>query len=99
MLVNTIRNTQANALHVVLDNMLHTARLEARNEIDPKDIVQFILDTAWAVCSIHHNILGSSTATAVFGQDILFKIPHPAAGRQLDSSINRWPTMQMLKIR
>ena len=39
---------------------------------------QFIIDAAWAVCSTHHNILGSSKEAAVFGQDILFDLSYLA---------------------
>ena len=56
--------------------MLHSAKLEGKNDLDSMDIKQFIIDVALAACSIHHTILGSSAVAAVFGQDMLFYLPY-----------------------
>ena len=58
--------------------MLHTVRLEDKVNLDPMDIDQFVIEAAWAVCSTHHNFLGSSPGTAVFGHDMLFDFPNLA---------------------
>ena len=55
--------------------MLHTAELDMANTVAPSDIVAFLTDAAWAICSMHHTVLKVSPGAAIFGQDMLFDIP------------------------
>ena len=50
-----------------LGNILHTARLEGKNDLDPADLEQFIINAAWVVFFHHHTIFGFSPGTAIFG--------------------------------
>ena len=67
----TIKNPKASALlehlHGVLGNMIHMARLQCTNDLNPTNIEQFIIDADWAVYSTHNTVLGSSPGVATFG--------------------------------
>ena len=39
------------------------------------DILDFLMDTAWAICSTYHTVLKASPGTSIFGRDMLFDIP------------------------
>jgi hypothetical protein len=43
--------------------------------VKASDIEVFLSDTAWAVRSTYHTVLKASPGAAIFGQDMLFKIP------------------------
>ena len=65
----TVNSPQGNAiikcLLGVLGNMLHTAMLQGKNDFDLVDMIEFIIDAAWAVCSTHHTVLGSAPGANV----------------------------------
>ena len=67
-------NTNLECLHGVLRNILHTAWLGSKTDLNPADIEKVIIDTAWAACSAHHTVLGSFPGFAVFGKDMLFHL-------------------------
>ena len=59
-----------------LGSMLHTTRLEGKNDFNPASIEQFFMDAALAVSSTHHTLLGSSPGAAVDDQDMLLDLPY-----------------------
>jgi hypothetical protein len=75
----SIKNPQANAIlehmHAVFTYMLHTAKLDMAKSVNDSDIIIYLADAAWAICSIYHTILKTSPGAAIFGQDMLFNIP------------------------
>ena len=77
-----VMNPQENAilvhLHGLTGKMVHTAGLVVNNDFDPMNIEQLIIDSAKAVCSAHHSILGFSIEVAVYQQGMLFNLPYLA---------------------
>jgi hypothetical protein len=75
----SVKNPQANAIlehiHAVLGHMLHTSELNMAKTVKASDIVVFLSDAAWAICSTYHTVLKASPGAAIFGQDMLFAIP------------------------
>jgi hypothetical protein len=43
--------------------------------ITPDDVNVFLDNAAWAICSTYHTVLKASPGAAIFGRDMLFKIP------------------------
>ena len=68
--------------------MLDTASLEGKDDLDPMDIEQFIIDAAKIVCITHHTTLGSSQGAAIFGKDMLFDLSCLIDWKQLSKNIN-----------
>ena len=95
MVKNTHENAILEDLHVVLGNLFHTVMLEGKNNLYPADIVQFIIDAAWAHCSTQHTILDSLPWAHVFGKDMLLHLPNLTD--QKNANMNSWSMMQMLK--
>ena len=54
--------------------MLRTSRIDIRETITSHDIVTFLVNAAWAICSTHHTVLNATPGAAVFGRDMLFDI-------------------------
>jgi hypothetical protein len=83
----SIKNPQANAIleriHTVLTNMLRTAKLDMAGLVNASDIIIFLADAAWAVCSSHHTVLNASPGAAIIGQDMLFDIPSIADWKKI----------------
>jgi hypothetical protein len=83
----SIKNPQANAIleriHTVLTNMLRIAKLDMARSVNASDIVIFLADATWAVCSSHHTVLKASPGAAIIGQDILFDIPFIADWKKI----------------
>ena len=52
MQANHVKNSQANVIleyfHGILDNMVHSLRLEGKHDLNPMGIEQLIVDVAWA---------------------------------------------------
>ena len=75
----TIRNPCANAIlermHLVIENMLRTAKIDMSETITENDVAQFLSNASWAVRTTHHTILKTSPGSAIFGRDMLFDIP------------------------
>ncbi len=75
----TVKNSQANAilefLHQVLAQMLHTAELDMAKTAMPNDVIVFLNNATWAICSTYHTVLKASPGTAIFGCNMLINIP------------------------
>ncbi len=54
--------------------MLRTAELDMTKSVRASDIITFLLDAAWAICSTHHTVLKASPGAAIFRQDMLSDI-------------------------
>ncbi len=59
-------------------SMLRTAEIDMANSVAPSDIATFLTNVAWAICSTYHMVLKASPGAAIFGRDMLFKIPYIA---------------------
>jgi hypothetical protein len=74
----TVKNSQANAilecLHQVLAQILRTAELNMAKTVTPNDVVVFLDNATWAICSTYHTVLKASPGKAIFGRDMLFNI-------------------------
>ena len=55
--------------------MLCTAKLNIADTVREEDIVDFLTNAAWAVCSTYHTVLKASPGAAIFGRDMVFDIP------------------------
>ncbi len=51
--------------------MLRTAEIDMANSVAPADIVTFLTNAAWAICSTYHMVLKASPGAAIFGRDML----------------------------
>ena len=67
----------------VLSTILHTTRLDGKEDLGPIGTVQFIIDAAWAVCSIHHTAYCSYPESVVYRWDMLFNYPYLAYRKAL----------------
>ena len=54
--------------------MLHTTELDMDNTVVPSNILDFLMDAAWAFFSTYHTVLKASPGAAIFGRDMLFDI-------------------------
>jgi hypothetical protein len=84
----SVKNPQANAIlehiHAVFTNVLSAAESDMANLVKPSDINVFSSDAAWAICSTCHTELkASSPGAAIFGQEMLFKIPFIADWKKI----------------
>ena len=74
----SIKNPQVNRIlehtHQTLGNMLRTPELDMADSVKPQDVEDFLDNAAWALCSTHHTVLGSSPGAAIFGRDMMFNI-------------------------
>jgi hypothetical protein len=75
----SVKNLQANAIlehiHCVLGNILRTSKLNMAELVKASDIVVFLSDATWAICSTYHTVLKASPGAAIFGRDMLLDIP------------------------
>jgi hypothetical protein len=55
--------------------MLCTAEIDMADSVTPNDVNVFLDNVSWAICSTYHTVLKASPGAAIFGQDMLFKIP------------------------
>ena len=55
--------------------MLGTSEIDMANTINESDIVDFLTNDAWAICSTYHTVLKTLPSGAIFGWDTLFDIP------------------------
>jgi hypothetical protein len=55
--------------------MLPFAELKLAKSVTPNDVVVFLDNAAWAICSTYHTVLKASPGTAIFGCNMLFDIP------------------------
>jgi hypothetical protein len=73
------KNPQANAIqectHAVLENILHTSKVDMAELVNASDINVFLSGATWAICSTYHTVLKGSQGAAIFGQDTLLDIP------------------------
>jgi hypothetical protein len=58
--------------------MLRTAEIDMATSVAPSNIVRFLTNAAWAICSTYHTVLKASPGAAIFGRDMLFDIPYIA---------------------
>ena len=54
--------------------MLRTAEIDMADTVSESDIVDFLTNAEWAVCSTYHKVLKASPGAAIFGRDMLFDI-------------------------
>ena len=54
---------------------LHTAELDMAETVSKSDIVEFLTNATWAVCSTYHTVLKTLPGGAIFGRDMLFDVP------------------------
>jgi hypothetical protein len=77
-----VKNLRANGIlervHQVIGQMLRTAELDIDDSATPDDVNVFLDNAAWAICSTYHIVLKASPDAAIFGRDMLFKIPFVA---------------------
>ena len=68
------KNPQVNAMqeriHAVLVNMLRTSKLDMAKMVKASDIVVFLSDAAWAVCSTYHTVLKASPGVQQYLNEI-----------------------------
>ncbi len=62
--------------------MMHTSNLDMQDTARTKDVADFIISAAWAICNTYHTVLGSMPGQTIFGRDMLFKIPYLADWRK-----------------
>ena len=78
----TVKNPQSNAIlehmHGVLLDMMQTSDIDMSQTVNSNDIDAFLTNAAWAIHATHHTVLQLMPGTAIFGQDMLFDIPHIA---------------------
>ena len=55
--------------------MFRTTDLDMANTEVISDIIAFLTDAAWAICSTYHTLLKASPGAAIFGREMLFDIP------------------------
>jgi hypothetical protein len=55
--------------------MLCTSELDMAASVEASDIITFLTNVTWAICSTYDTVLKASPGTAIFGQDMLFDIP------------------------
>ena len=83
----SVRNPQANAIleqvHQTIMAMLRTAELDMTDTVSKSDIVDFLKNAAWAVCSTYHTVLKTSPGAAIFGRDMLFDVPFLADWKKI----------------
>eukprot|EP00804_Cyclotella_cryptica_P024151 CCRYP_015589-RA/>CCRYP_015589-RA protein AED:0.26 eAED:-0.05 QI:0/-1/0/1/-1/0/1/0/187 len=69
----SVRNPQVNAIlervHQTIMAMLRRADLDMADTVNASDIVDFLTNAAWAVCSTYHTVLKTSPGAAIFEQD------------------------------
>ena len=51
--------------------MLRTAELDIANAVSESDIVKFLTNVAWAVCSTYHTILKTLPGTAIWSGHVV----------------------------
>ena len=54
--------------------MLCEAEIDMANTISESDIMDFLMNAAWAVCSTYHKVLKNSSGASIFGRDMLFDV-------------------------
>eukprot|EP00804_Cyclotella_cryptica_P008684 CCRYP_018537-RA/>CCRYP_018537-RA protein AED:0.08 eAED:0.08 QI:37/-1/0/1/-1/0/1/0/117 len=55
--------------------MLQTVEIDMAPSVEPSDIDMFMTNVAWVICSTYYTVLKASPGAAIFGLDMLFKIP------------------------
>ncbi len=55
--------------------MLHTAEIDMADTVSESDIVDFLTNATWTICSTYHLVLNASPGAAIFGRDMLVGIP------------------------
>ena len=75
----SVKNPQANTIltrmHQTIMGMLCTAEIDMPDTVSKSDIVDFLTNAAWAICSTYHTVLKASPGAAIFGTNILFDRP------------------------
>ena len=65
-------------MHQTFGNMLRMSELNMTDSVNPEDVEDFLDNSAWALRSTHHTVLGSSPEAAIFGRDMIFNIAYIA---------------------
>ena len=92
----SIKNPQANAvlerIYAVITSMMRTSGLDNCDAITPQ-MINFLVNVAWAIRSTYHTVLKTTPGAAVFGRDMLFDIPFLAdwtgIGRRRQALLNQ----------
>jgi hypothetical protein len=71
--------------------MLRTAEIDMATSVAPSNIVRFVTNAAWAICSTYHTVLKASPGAAIFGRDMLFDIPYIADWNKI-GDYRQWQT-------
>src|SRR5210317_1273907 len=50
---------------------------------DPEEVLDFLDNSRWSMCSTYHTVLKSSPGAAIFGLDMLFDIPYVADWKKI----------------
>ena len=58
--------------------MLCTANIDMGETISKSDIMDFLTNAAWAICSTYYTMLKAYPGTTIFGWDMLFDVPFVA---------------------
>ena len=58
--------------------MCRTAELNMRDAALPEDFMNALADALWRICSTYHTVIKASPGAVIFGQDMVFDIPHVA---------------------
>ena len=62
-------------VHQTIMGMLLTAENDMVDTVNESDIVDFLTNATWAVCSTYHTVLKTSAGGAIFGRNMFFIIP------------------------
>ena len=58
--------------------MIHTSEINMADSVAPRDIDAVLTNASLAIRSTYHTVLKASPGAAIFGRDMLFKIPYIA---------------------
>jgi hypothetical protein len=75
--------------------MLHTSELNMAKIITPDDLDVFLDNAAWAIRSNYHTVLKTSPGAAIFGCDMLFKVPFIADWNKIGDYRQRQTDLNM----
>ena len=83
--INTVLQELQNEIlehvHQTIMGVIHAAEIDMPNAVSESDIVDFLTNATWAICSTYHTVLNASPGAAIFGRDMLFGIPFAADWR------------------
>ena len=72
------RNSIPERVHQVVMMMCRTPELNMRDTPLSEDVMDFLTDASWIICSTYHTVLRAFPVAMILGQDMLFDIPYVA---------------------